>query len=56
MYKMLRNVKDRPKTQKWSSLEVITRYKTAFKLWKYRPKLKKLVMKAKQPDKQNRLK
>lgn len=51
MYKMLRNVKDRPKTQKWSSLEVITRYKTAFKMWKYRPKFKKLVMKAKQPDK-----
>lgn len=51
MYKMLRNVKGRPKTQKWSSLEVITRYKTAFKMWKYRPKLKNLVMKAKQPDK-----
>lgn len=26
-------------------------YKTAFKVWKYRPKIKNLVMKAKQPDK-----
>lgn len=26
-------------------------YKTAFKMWKYRPKIKNLVMKAKQPDK-----